>query len=151
MDKLSDKEIVHLINQDIPTDSEDGLDSDGDSLGNDVDCNDVDWDNNLLGENDSDELTKLLQQFDELDTPIDSSVIFNDPEDYNEYNEVTIDTEPSIPITYCSPNICVQSSSSSVTDDILNSNFLTRSNRNQNQPQPQQSPINSNKKLNKIL
>ena len=104
----------------------------------------MDWNNvcnNLLDENDADELTKLLKQFDEFDIPIDFSVIFNDPPDYNEYNKVTIDTEPSIHITYGPSNICVQSSSSSVTDNIFNSNFPTRSNRNQNQPQPQQSPI----------
>jgi len=146
MNKLSDKEITHLINQDIPTDSEDGLDSDGDSFSNDLDY-DLDWDNackNVLNENDSDELTKLLQQFDEFDTPIDSSVIFNDPPDYD--SNVTIDTEPSIPTTIDPPIIYVQFSRSSVTYNIFNSNFLTRSNRNQNQPQPPQSPINSNKK-----
>lgn len=44
--------------------------------------------------------------------------------------------------------ICVQSPSSSVTDNIFNSNFVTRSSRNQNQPLPPQSPINSGKKLN---
>jgi len=107
MNKLSDKEITHLINQDIPTDSEDGLDSDDDSF-----SNDLDWDNackNVLDENDSDELTKLLQQFDEFDTPIDSSVIFNDPPDYD--SNVTIDTESSIPTTIDLPSICVQSPS----------------------------------------
>ncbi|KAL4112044.1 hypothetical protein QTP88_015892 [Uroleucon formosanum] len=44
---------------------------------NDVEY-DLDWNNackDVLDENDSDELTKLLQQFDEFDTPIDSSVI----------------------------------------------------------------------------
>jgi len=142
MNKLSDKEITYLINQDIPTDSEDGLDSDGDSFSNDVDY-DLDWNNackDVLGENDSDEITKLLQQFDEFDTPIDSSVIFDDPPDYD--CKVTVDTEPSVPITIDPPNICVQLPSSSVTDNIFNSNFLTRSSRNQNQPQPPQSQIN---------
>jgi hypothetical protein len=38
MNKLSDKEITHLINQNIPTDSEDGLGSDGDSFSNDLDA-----------------------------------------------------------------------------------------------------------------
>lgn len=99
MNKLSDKEITHLINQDIPTDSEDGLDSDGDSF-----SNDLDWDNtckNVLDENDSDELTKLMQQF---DTPIDSSLIFDDPSDYD--SNVTINTETSIPTTIDPPNMC---------------------------------------------
>lgn len=133
-----------MINQDIPTDSEDGLDSNGGSLSNDLDY-DLDWDNackNLFGENDSDELNKLMQN--EFDTPIDHSVIFNDPPDYE--RKVTIDTDPSIPIN--PPNICVQTPSFSVTDHIFNSIFLTRSSWNQNQiqPQPQQTSINSNKK-----
>jgi hypothetical protein len=40
----------------------------------------VEWDNacnNLLDKNNADELTKLLQQFDEFDTPIDSFVVYN--------------------------------------------------------------------------
>lgn len=131
MNKLSDKEITYLINHDIPTDSEDGLDSDGDSISNDLDTNNDCY--NLLDENDSDELTKLLQQFDEFNTPIDSSVIFNDPPDYKEYNKVIIDIEPSIPITIDSLNISVQSSGSSVTNNIFNSNFPTRISRNENQ------------------
>lgn len=80
MNKLSDKEIIHLINQDIPSDSEDGLDSDGGSMGS----NDDDWNNfynNVLNTNDDDELDNLLnEQFSQFDTPLDASVVFNEPD-----------------------------------------------------------------------
>lgn len=39
MEKLSEKEIIHLINQNVPSGSEDALDSDRDSVDKDL------WDN----------------------------------------------------------------------------------------------------------
>lgn len=127
MNKLSDKEITHLINQDIPYDSEDGLDSDDMNNDDDFDT----FCNNVLNENDNDALFDLLnEQFGQFNTPLDSAVVFNEPADDDDLNVVTINSEPSIfninSTIFDISNSQASSSSSSVISNVINSNPSSR-------------------------
>lgn len=79
------------FSQNIPYDSEIGLDSDGDTMNND------DFDtfyNNVLDENDNKALFDLLnEQFGQFNTPLDSAVVYNEPADDDNLNVVIINSE----------------------------------------------------------